>query len=79
MYGSVGVSQLLVAEPGGVQIDLVTKGSNRLSTVSSAVVSSVWSADVHRVIPSAWLPMMRVDTFCPASQMAVPRVDTCLR
>ena len=76
MFGSIGVSQLLVADRGGVQIDLVTKGSNRLSTVSPAVVSSVWSADA-RVAPSVWLPMMRVEV--PVSPSPVATFLSSLR
>ena len=69
MFGSVGSTQLLVADRGGVQIDLVRQGSNRLSIVSSAVVSSVWSSVASLSAPT-WSPLSLVAPSVIASFLA---------
>jgi hypothetical protein len=47
MYASVGQNQLLVADRGGVQLDLVTLGDNRLSMASLDLVQSTWSSAMY--------------------------------
>ena len=56
MYASVAHSQLLVADRGGVQLDLVTLGDNRLSMASLALVQSTWSAELY-VHATVWTPV----------------------
>jgi hypothetical protein len=50
MYASVDHgerSQMLVTDTGGVQLDLVPLGINRLSRVSPQIVQSVWSSSLY--------------------------------
>ena len=56
MYASIAPDRLLVTDRGGVQLDLVVVGDNRLSVASLSLVASTWSPQLYAQA-TVWAPV----------------------